>query len=93
MTEIGLSQLIWDQWNIEHIKKHAVRVKEVEEAITNLVAHRLGYGGKIILVGRSGKRLIAMIMAQEEGNTYYLVTARDADRKERRLVYEKETKK
>jgi uncharacterized DUF497 family protein len=92
MTKIVLSQLIWDAWNREHIKKHNVSPTEVEEAVSNLLTHRMGHDGKIVLMGRSGKRLIAMIMAQEEGNKYYIVTARDADRKERRLVYEKENK-
>jgi len=33
---------------------------------------------------------LAVILAKEEVGTYYVVTARDADSKERRLVYEKE---
>ena len=92
MTKIILSQLIWDSWNREHIKKHNVAVEVVEEAVSNLLAHRMGHDGKIVLIGRSDKRLIAMIIAHEEGNKYYVVTARDADRKERKLVYEKEGK-
>lgn len=92
MTDIRLKQLIWDNWNINHIKKHNVTVKEAEEAVSNILAHRMGYGRKIILIGRSGKRLLAMIMAHEQENKYYVVTARDADKKERRLVYEKEGK-
>lgn len=92
MTRIVLEQLIWNDWNIEHIKKHNVSSKEVEEAISNILAHRMGYGRKIILIGRSGKRLLSMIVAKEKGNKYYPVTVRDADRKERRLVYEKEKK-
>jgi len=92
MTNIKLAQLVWDDWNKEHIKKHNITVSEVEEAVVSLLAHRMGHSGKIILIGRSGNRLIAMIMAHKEDNKYYIVTARDADRKERRLVYEKESK-
>lgn len=92
MTKIELTQLIWDSWNKEHIKKHNVAVSEVEEAVISISAHRIGYSGKIILIGRSGKRLLAMIMAHEEENKYYVVTVRDADKKERRLIYEKESK-
>lgn len=91
MTRIRISQLVWDDWNVKHIKKrHNVSKKEVEEAISNISAHRMGHSKKIILIGRSGKRLIAMILGYEKGNKYYPATARDADRKERRLVYEKE---
>lgn len=90
MTKIVLEQLVWDDWNKKHIKKHQVSVKEVEEAISRILTHRAGYSGKIILIGRSGKRILAMIVAKEQGNKYYVVTVRDADKKERRLVYEKE---
>lgn len=92
MTKITLSQLVWDDWNKKHIKKHTVTVEEIEEAISNIIAHRMGHSRKIIIIGRSGKRLIAMILGREEGNRYYVTTARDADRKERKLVYEKENK-
>lgn len=92
MTRIVLEQLIWDDWNTEHIKKHNVSAREVEEAINNVLAHRMGYDKKIILIGRSGKRLLAMIVAKEKGNKFYPVTVRDADRKERKLVYEKKGK-
>ncbi len=92
MTKIELAQLIWDSWNKKHIKKHNVTVIEIEEAVVSISAHRMGYGRKIILIGRSGKRLLAMIMSHKEENKYYVVTVRDADKKERRLVYEKEGK-
>lgn len=89
MTKIRLTQLIWDEWNVVYIKKHKVAIKEAEEAISSIVTHRAGYDGRIILIGRSGKRLLALIMSPEEKKKYYIVTARDADRKERRLVYER----
>lgn len=90
MTRIHLRSLIWDEWNKEHIKKHNLSTKEVEGAITNIVVHRKGYKSRIILIGRSGKRLISVIVAKEKAKKYYVVTARDADRKEKSLVYEKE---
>lgn len=90
MTKIKVEQLIWDDWNLEHIKKHNISKEEVEEAVSNIVAHRMGHSKKIILIGRCGKRLIAMVMGHDKGNRYYVATARDADRKERKLVYGKE---
>ncbi len=90
MTRIQLENLIWDLWNIKHIRKHNVLQKEVEEAVTNIIAHRMGYSGRIILIGRSRKRLVSVIISPKGVKTYYLVTARDADKKERQLVYEKE---
>jgi uncharacterized DUF497 family protein len=75
MTKIKISQLIWDEWNTEHIKKHNVTVAEVEEAIRTVNAHRKGYLGRIVLIGRAGKRILAMIVKPHANKTYYLLTA------------------
>ena len=90
MTGIIIEKLVWDEWNIEHIKKHKDSVVEVEESIFHLIAHKHSYKGRYILIGRSGKRLISIIVKRQAVKTYYVVTARDADRKERNIVYEKE---
>ncbi len=90
MTKIKISQLIWDEWNTEHIKKHNVTIAEVKEAIQNINAHRKGYAGRILLIGRAGKRTLAIVVAPKENSKYYPVTVRDADKKERRLVRDNE---
>lgn len=90
MTSININELIWDSFNKEHIKKHKVTITEAEETIVHIKAHRKGYGNRIILIGRSGKRIISIIVAKEKDKKYYIVTARDADTKERKIVYEKE---
>ena len=90
MTRIKIKKLTWQGWNIEHIKKHRVSVEEVEEAAKNLVAHKRGYAGRFIAIGRSGTRIIVVIINREKTGQYFVVTARDASREERRKVYEKE---
>ena len=90
MAKIKISQLIWDEWNTEHIKKHNVTIAEVKEAIQNINAHRKGYAGRILLIGRAGKRTLAIVVAPKENSKYYPVTVRDADKKERRLVRDNE---
>ncbi len=92
MTKITITQLIWDEWNKEHIKKHKVTIVEVEEAIQQVQAHRKGYAGRVALIGRSGKRILAILIAPQNNKLYYIVTVRDADRKERKLIYENEKK-
>ncbi|OGK12580.1 hypothetical protein A3I50_05350 [Candidatus Roizmanbacteria bacterium RIFCSPLOWO2_02_FULL_37_9] len=92
MTKIRVKKLAWRQWNIEHLKKHNVTVKEVEFSIINFIAHKHGYKGRYILIGRSGNRIISTIVKREKVNTYLVITARDADKKERKIVYEKENK-
>lgn len=90
MTEIKIEQLVWDEWNVKHIKKHNVTQKEIEEAVTSVITHKKGYSERILLIGRTGTRIVSVVVKKERTGYYYIVTARDADKKERRLVYEKE---
>jgi len=90
MTKIILEQLIWDDWNTGHIKKHKVTRAEVEEAIQRVKTHEEVKNGRFLLIGRAGSRLLSVILSQEEGNKYYVVTARDAARKERKHFYEED---
>lgn len=90
MTRIIIKELVWDEYNIEHIKKHNVTVAEVEEAVKNFIAHKAGKKGRYIAMGRSGTRLISLIIRRVSSGTYYLVSARDSGKKERKEIYEKE---
>lgn len=90
MTRIKIKKLVWDSYNVEHIKKHNITVQEAEEAVENLIAHKKGKKARYIAIGRSGLRLLSLVVRRESTGVYYLVTARDASKKERRDVYEKE---
>ena len=90
MTRIKIKTLLWDDWNTEHIRKHNVTVDEVGIAAKNISWHKKTRDGKYLAGGRSGTRILSLIVRRKERATYYLVTARDADKKERRRVYEKE---
>ncbi len=90
MTRIKIRELIWNEYNIRHIKKHNVSVGEAEEVVKNFIAHKAGKKGRYIAIGRSGKRLISVIVKRKKTGIYYPVTARDAAKEERRRVYEKE---
>ena len=92
LIRIRKKDLVWDDWNIKHIKKHNVTKDEVEESFENLVVYRKGYKKRLMLIGRSGGRILSVVVAKDNLGSYYVVTARDADKKERRLVYEKENK-
>jgi len=89
MTRIIVRELIWDEWNLEHIRKHNVSKEEVEQA-KDIIYHRRTYEGKYLATGRSGNRLITIILRRKDLGKYYVVTARDASSKERKVVYEKE---
>lgn len=92
MTKIIIRKLIFDQYNREHIKKHKVSETEIIEAGKSLIYHRQGYKCRYLATGRSGTRLITMIIKRQIKGEYYLVTARDASKKERKKVYVKEKK-
>lgn len=79
----------WDVGNVEHIERHGVAQREVEEAL--LDPRRLGTGAYHV----EGERRSAVIGATEDGRVLLVVytwrhgrirvvTARDADRAQRR---------
>ena len=90
MTRIVVKELIWDDLNRSHISKHDVSTEEIVEASRKLVYHKQTYGSRYLVVGRSGKRLLSLIVSRKGLGRYYLVTARDSGKNERKLAYEKE---
>lgn len=90
MTRVIIKSLIFDVYNLTHIKKHKVNRKEIDEVGKNFIYHRRTHSGRYLAIGRTGTRIITLIIRRESAGTYYLVTARDASKKERRDLYEKE---
>lgn len=90
MTRVVIRNLIWDEVNLEHIKEHGVSRSEVKEVKKNFLYHRKTHTGRYLAVARVGQRIITIIIKRKGLGKYYLVTARDASKKERRDLYEKE---
>lgn len=90
MTRIKIKTLLWDDWNTEHIKKHDVTIDEVGIAARNISWHKKAKNGRYLVGGRSGTRILSLIVRRKERTTYYVVTARDADKRERKNLYERE---
>ncbi len=90
MTRIVVKKLIWDEYNIEHIKKHDIEAREAEEASKDIIVHKKGKRDRYLIIGRCDARIITLILRRVGLGIYYLVTARDAAKKERQKVYEKE---
>lgn len=90
MTRIKVKIFLWDEWNVAHITKHNVTQEEVEAVGKTLIGHKKGNQGRYLLIGRSGARLISIIVSRKGTGIYYVVTARDASKTERKIVYEKE---
>ncbi len=90
MTRIIIKELVWDEWNIEHIKKHNVVQDEVESVARNIIAHKKVKKGRYLIIGRVGSRIISVAVNRKGVGIYYPVMARDSAKKERIVVYEKE---
>jgi uncharacterized DUF497 family protein len=82
-----IAQLILDVTNIPHIARHQVNPDEVEQACQQLLATFPGKSGRILVVGKSqAGRILSLVLAPKGDGVYYVVTARDASRTERRLI-------
>ena len=82
---IQIVQLIWDDWNIEHIARHDVIPQEVEEVCEGDPFWSETYQGRLRLVGNTkAGRTLTIILAPKTNDTYYPVTARSASRQERK---------
>lgn len=92
MTRIIVKQLVFDEHNLEHIKKHNVTREEIEKLGKNFLYHRKTHTGRYLAVGRVSLRILTVIIKRKSVNSYYLITARDASKKEREDLYEKENK-
>ena len=86
----NIEDLVWDEWNKEHIKKHEVTILEVGEACWRPIKIYRTYKNRLIILGRTKKdRKLAIVLAKQDGNLYYVITARSMSRKERRTINEK----
>lgn len=90
MTRIKVEVIIWDNKNAVHIQKHSVTKSETEKAISNFVYYEQAHSRRYLLVGKSGKRILSIILDRKSAKTYYVVTVRDASKKEREKLNESE---
>ena len=78
--------LFWDDWNKEHITKHKVTVKEVEEAYKSKKIIKGSYLGRKLILGKTIKdRLLTIIVSFAKQQNPYVVSARDMNQKERKF--------
>lgn len=83
----NIEELVWDRYNLEHIRKHNVTKIEVEEACLRPLYSFRSYQGRLLFVGETkNKRLLSLVLAEKSEGVYYLVTARDTSQKERKLI-------
>jgi uncharacterized protein len=82
-------RLIWDNWNITHIARHDVVPEEVEDVCSANPAVFQTYQNRLLVVGMTRHRRVLGVVIDPVGDgAYYVVTARPASRRERRLYQE-----
>lgn len=81
-----VKELVWDEWNITHIAKHDVTREEVKQVCQSDYQAFDAKKGRLIVIGTTepGRVLAVVLDPEPEEGKYYPVTARSADRKERR---------
>jgi len=83
---LSIRRLVWDSWNVAHIARHRVTPEEVEEVCHGRPVTSQTYKGRVRVVGAThrGRMLTVILAPTDDKQVYYPITARSADRKERR---------
>jgi uncharacterized DUF497 family protein len=83
---LSITRLIWDEGTVAHIARHAVTPDEVEQVCRGEHLVRQGHSGRLLVIGptEAGRILAVVIDPEPTPGHYYPVTARPADRQERR---------
>ena len=88
-----IGKLIWDVWNINHIARHNVIPEEVEEVCDSrevYISKSRNHSFRIIGQTLAGRYLLIILGYRDSNsNSYYVLTARDATKSERRLYKRK----
>lgn len=82
--------LVWDKWNLEHIKKHNVSKYEVEIAFKSRDILIESYKGRRLVFSKTKKgRMLTIALSFEKQKDGYVVSARDSSKKEREIYNDK----
>lgn len=80
---VKVKDLVWDEWNVDHIAKHRVTPVQVEIALKDKQK-------KVLKTYQ--QRLLTVVLAPESKQQYYVVTARDMSKKEDCIVMTRKRK-
>jgi len=86
-TDVEIERIVWDDWNREHIQKHAVTVDEVEDAVSRRRSREDTYKGRQQLIEATAQeRILTVIIGPvpHQPGSFYVFSARPASSKERR---------
>jgi len=88
---VRIDELIWDEWNVEHIADHGVEPEEVEDVCTSRrrLVLRIGLSKRglkryQVFGPTDSGRLLTIILDRVQPGQFYVVTARDMTEREKR---------
>src|SRR5579885_3798150 len=89
MEDISILGLVWDSFNEAHIwERHQLTRADVEEVAYGLPENLYAcqtYGSRLLVIGPGANgRLMVLILAPKGAGRFYPVSARPADKRERR---------
>jgi len=85
-----IHELLFDEWNEDHIVRHQIIPEEVEEICLSDPFVSKTRQSRLRVIGQTDAgRYLTVILAPQGQGVYYPVTARDATHAERRLYLKK----
>ena len=81
-----IHHLDWDDWNRDHIAKHAVAPEEAEAVIAGDSLVRSSYKSRLVFTGPTFSGRMLTVVAgpvPDQADVYYVFSARPASREER----------
>ena len=95
LKEVIVETLIIEEDRPEHIAKHNIIIDDVLEVLTGDYVYIAGRESRWLIIGKTVKKVFLTIVLGErpEENTYGLITARPARRKERSFYIEYTTQR
>ena len=82
---VYFDDLIWDDWNEDHIARHRVGITEATEAVKEAAFMTRGRDDTYQLVGQTASgRYLFVVLAPRGARVYYVVSAREATHGEQR---------
>lgn len=84
---VNVRRLIWSEGNIAHIARHEITPEQVEEVCKTDALVQEGHSGRLLIIGltKLKKMLTIIVDSEPEKGVYYVVTARAASTRERRM--------
>lgn len=81
-----ISHLVWDDWNLAHVTKHAVERYEAEEVVGGEPMFSNSYKDRVVITGPTkAGRMVTVVAGPTPGDptAFYIFSARPASRQER----------